>query len=166
MSQTRRNFLLTTAYAGAGVAVIRTMKPSRLMAAGNAAPAYAPYLTGMRMVATPATAYRAYQSKVVTNLISPPGSGWIWAGAFRFKRSCYFPPGIKDFQTNLIMPEPCPFLCRKLPRCSIIRPTETRGAATAVVNFPTSMGLFRGQSRAFFRLLQDLAEDAEEARRG
>jgi hypothetical protein len=37
------------------------------------------------------------------------------------------PFGGQEFQTNLIMPEPCPFLSRKLPRCSIIRPTETRG---------------------------------------
>jgi hypothetical protein len=76
------------------------------------------------------------------------------------------PFGGADFQTNLIMPEPCPFLSRKLPRCSIIRPTQTKGAAMAVVNFLTSMGLFRGQSGAFFNLLHDLAEDADEARRG
>jgi hypothetical protein len=37
--------------------------------------------------------------------------------------------GGQTFQINLIMPEPCPFLSRKLPRCSIIRPTETKGAA-------------------------------------
>src|SRR6266513_2827850 len=30
---------------------------------------------------------------------------------------------------NLIMPEPCPFLSRSLPPCSIIRPTKTNGAA-------------------------------------
>jgi ferritin-like protein len=76
------------------------------------------------------------------------------------------PFGGEDFQTNLIMPEPCPFLSRKLPRCSIIRPTETKGIAMGVVSFLTSMGLFIGQSGAFFRLLQDLAEDADEARRG
>jgi hypothetical protein len=76
------------------------------------------------------------------------------------------PFGGEDFQTNLIMPEPCPFLSRKLPPCSIIRPTETNGAAMSVVNFLTSMGLFSGQSGAFFRLLKDLAEDADEARRG
>lgn len=76
------------------------------------------------------------------------------------------PFGGEDFQTNLIMPEPCPFLSRKLPRCSIIRPTETIGAAMNVVNFLTSMGLFIGQSGAFFSLLHDLAEDADEARRG
>jgi hypothetical protein len=76
------------------------------------------------------------------------------------------PFGGEDFQTNLIMPEPCPFLSRKLPPCSIIRPTETTRAAMSVVNFLTSMGLFIGQSGAFFRLLHDLAEDADEARRG
>ncbi len=76
------------------------------------------------------------------------------------------PFGGEDFQTNLIMPEPCPFLSRKLPPCSIIRPTETRGIAMGVVNFLTSMGLFKGQSKAFFELLHDLAEDADDARRG
>jgi hypothetical protein len=35
-----------------------------------------------------------------------------------------------------------------------------------VFNFLTSMGLFIGQSSAFFKLLRDLAEDADEARRG
>ena len=75
------------------------------------------------------------------------------------------PFGGETFQTNLIMPEPCPFLSRKLPPCSIIRPTETKGIATGVVTFLTSMGLFKGQSSNFFKLLQDLAEDADEARR-
>ena len=76
------------------------------------------------------------------------------------------PFGGEDFQTNLIMPEPCPFLSRKLPACSIIRPTETKGIAMGVVNFLTAMGLFIGQPPAFFELLKDLAEDADEARRG
>jgi hypothetical protein len=75
------------------------------------------------------------------------------------------PFGGEDFQTNLIMPEPCPFLSRKLPPCSIIRPTETKGVAMSVVNFLTAMGLFIGQSSTFFKLLRDLAEDADEARR-
>jgi hypothetical protein len=75
------------------------------------------------------------------------------------------PFGGEKFQTNLIMPEPCPFLSRKLPPCSIIRPTETEGIAKGVVKFLTDMGLFIGQSRAFFRFLHDLAEDADEARR-
>src|SRR5437879_2139705 len=75
------------------------------------------------------------------------------------------PFGGEDFQTNLIMPEPCPFLSRKLPPCSIIRPTEANGIAVGVVNFLTAMGLFIGQPPAFFELLRDLAEDADEARR-
>ena len=76
------------------------------------------------------------------------------------------PFGGEEFQTNLIMPEPCPFLSRKLPPCSIIRPTETKGIAKGVVKFLTDMGLFIGQSQAFFDFLNDLAEDADEARRG
>ncbi len=76
------------------------------------------------------------------------------------------PFGGEEFQTNLIMPEPCPFLSRKLPVCSIIRPTETKGIAMGVVNFLTAMGLFIGQSPAFFKVLHDLAEDADSARRG
>ena len=76
------------------------------------------------------------------------------------------PFGGEDFQTNLIMPEPCPFLSRKLPPCSIIRPTETKGIAMGVVNFLTAMGLFIDQSPAFFELLRDLAEDADKAKRG
>ncbi len=75
------------------------------------------------------------------------------------------PFGGETFQTNLIMPEPCPFLSRSLPPCSIIRPTETKGAAMGVVNFLTAMGLFIGQSPAFFELLGELAAEADNARR-
>jgi hypothetical protein len=71
----------------------------------------------------------------------------------------------EDLKANLIMPEPCPFLSRSLPVCSIIRPTETKGIAMGVVNFLTAMGLFIGQSKEFFALLHDLAEDADEAHR-
>src|SRR5712671_688948 len=38
------------------------------------------------------------------------------------------PFGGENFQTNLIMPEPTAFMSRQLPACSIIRPTETKGA--------------------------------------
>jgi Ferritin-like domain len=76
------------------------------------------------------------------------------------------PFGGEDFQTNLIMPEATAFLSRKLPACSIVRPTGTDGAATGALNFLTAMGLFIGQSQAFFELMKDLAEDADEARRG
>jgi hypothetical protein len=76
------------------------------------------------------------------------------------------PFGGEDFQTNLIMPEPCPFLSRSFPVCSIIRPTETKGAAMGAVKFLTASGLFIGQSSAFFQLLQDLASAADAATRG
>src|SRR5438132_6308052 len=66
-------------------------------------------------------------------------------------------------QNNLIMPEPCPFLSRNLPPCSIIRPTETKGVAMGVVKFLTDMGLFIGQSPAFFALLHQLAQAADSA---
>jgi len=75
------------------------------------------------------------------------------------------PFGGEDFQTNLIMPEPCPFISSTLPVCSIIRPTETKGIAMGVVKFLTDMGLFIGQSPAFFNLLKRLADEADEAER-
>ena len=64
------------------------------------------------------------------------------------------------------MPEPCPFISRKLPRCSVIRPTETKDIAKGVVKFLVDMGLFAGQSAGFFALMQQLAEEADNARRG
>jgi hypothetical protein len=72
----------------------------------------------------------------------------------------------QNFQTNLIMPEPCPFISPTLPKCSIIRPTETNGIAMGVVKFLTDMGLFIGQSPAFFAFLQQLAQEADAAQRG
>ncbi len=74
------------------------------------------------------------------------------------------PFGGEDFQTNLIMPEPCPFLNRKFPPCSIIRPTETKGAAMGAVKGLTDDGLFIGQSPQFFELLRELAAEADNAR--
>jgi len=59
------------------------------------------------------------------------------------------PFGGPEFQTNLIMPEPSPFISRKLPRCSVIRPTDTKGIAMGVVKVLTDMGLFIGQSGEF-----------------
>jgi hypothetical protein len=74
-------------------------------------------------------------------------------------------PNQDEFQTNLIMPEPTFFLSRKFPIVSIIRPTETQGAAKGAVAALTADGLFNGQSQTFFNFLNDLAEDADEARR-
>jgi len=70
------------------------------------------------------------------------------------------------FKKNLIMPEPCPFLSRSLPIVSIIRPTNTEGAATGALAFLTAMGLFIGQSSGFFNYMKQLAQDADAARRG
>jgi hypothetical protein len=75
------------------------------------------------------------------------------------------PFGGEDFQTNLIMPEPTVFLNRKFPPVSIIRPTETQGAAMGAVKALTDDGLFIGQPKAFFAVLNQLAEQADAAQR-
>ncbi|HYR58546.1 MAG TPA: hypothetical protein VEO95_07955 [Chthoniobacteraceae bacterium] len=70
------------------------------------------------------------------------------------------------FQNNLIMPEACPFLSRNFPPCSVVRPTRTQGAAAGALAALTGMGLFIGQSNAFFAYMRRLAADADAARRG
>src|SRR3989440_8604889 len=67
------------------------------------------------------------------------------------------------FNKSLIMPEPCPFLDRSLPIVSIIRPTKTEGVAMGALQFLTSMGLFIGQSPAFFTYMTQLARAADRA---
>jgi hypothetical protein len=69
-------------------------------------------------------------------------------------------------QTNLIMPEPTIFLDRKFPVCSIIRPTETEGAAMGALNALTADGLFIGQPPAFFAFMTALAQAADAAHAG
>src|SRR6516162_656268 len=69
----------------------------------------------------------------------------------------------ETLQANLIMPEPTPFLNRKFPICSIIRPTNTTGAAMGAAKALTGDGLFMGQTQEFFQLLGDLATDADQA---
>ena len=73
MSLTRRNFIVKTTYAGAGLAVTNGMKPLAALAATEPVD-LASYRTGLRMAATPATAYRAYKSKVVAN---PDITTWV-----------------------------------------------------------------------------------------
>ena len=68
-------------------------------------------------------------------------------------------------QTNLIMPEPTVFLDRKFPICSIIRPTETVGAAVGAVDGLAASGLFSGQSQEFFTAATALAKAADAATR-
>jgi hypothetical protein len=76
------------------------------------------------------------------------------------------PLGGEDFQTNLIMPEPTIFLKKKFPVCSIVRPTETKGAAMGAVKALTADGLFIGHSQEFFDALKELAVAADAATRG
>jgi hypothetical protein len=66
----------------------------------------------------------------------------------------------------LIMPEPCPFLHRDLPIVSVIRPTNPQGVAMNTLRFLRAMGLFIGQSDAFFAYMTRLAVEADAARRG
>jgi hypothetical protein len=70
------------------------------------------------------------------------------------------------FQTNLIMPEPCPFIDAGLPACSVVRPTNTNGVAMGALKFLTAMGLFIGQSAEFFTFMTNLAAAADAAQRG
>jgi len=70
-------------------------------------------------------------------------------------------------QTNLILPEPCTFISKSLPQCSVIRPTSTEnGGAVATIKSFTADLLFQGQSRAFFTFVNQLAVEADSVRRG
>ena len=65
-------------------------------------------------------------------------------------------------QTNLILPEPCTFISKSLPQCSVIRPTNTRnGGAVATIKAFTDDLLFLGQSPAFFDFVNQLAIEAD-----
>src|SRR5216684_2613309 len=79
-------------------------------------------------------------------------------------------PSFPDIRENPnhgdIMPEPCTFLDKSLPVCSVIRPrnTNTAGAVAAATGLVNS-GLFLGQSQAFFDAVVPLAEAADAALR-
>ena len=69
-------------------------------------------------------------------------------------------------QTNLILPEPCDFLSKALPACSIVRPTlDKLGGAVATVEALTADRLFEGQSAKFFSAAHQLAREADAAQR-
>ena len=77
------------------------------------------------------------------------------------------PFGGEQFQTNLIMPEPTDFIDKRLPACSVIRPSTVHNSgAMAAVNALTANGLFAGQSPKFFAAAHALARAADSARRG
>ena len=69
-------------------------------------------------------------------------------------------------QTNLILPEPCEFISKKLPPCSVIRPTLTQfGGAVATIKSFTQDLLFEGQQQGFFQLVNRLAVEADSVKR-
>jgi hypothetical protein len=69
-------------------------------------------------------------------------------------------------QANLIMPEPCDFISKELPRCAIIRPTGPGQIdATGAIRGFIADGLFIGQTKEFLQLLLHMAAAADEARR-
>jgi hypothetical protein len=71
-------------------------------------------------------------------------------------------PATELTQTNKILPEPCDFINKELPKCSVIRPTSTaNGGAVATVKAFIADGLFLGQSDEFFDLSLQLAEAAD-----
>jgi hypothetical protein len=75
-------------------------------------------------------------------------------------------PPNPQLQTNLIFPIPCEFINPKLPKCAVIRPlTDQYAGAVAAVTSLTGSGLFMGQSKQFLGLLQQLAMEADQARR-
>src|SRR5882724_2750442 len=72
----------------------------------------------------------------------------------------------ETLQANLIMPEPCEFIRRGLPACSIIRPTGPGQLdATSVINSFIADGLFTGQPPQFLQLINSLAQAADAAQR-
>ena len=78
----------------------------------------------------------------------------------------FFATGNPLIQPSLIFPVPCEFINPELPHCAVIRPSSDRfaGAVAAIASF-THDGLFFGQQRKFLALLQQMAEEADAARR-
>jgi hypothetical protein len=69
-------------------------------------------------------------------------------------------------QPSLIFPVPCEFINADLPHVSIIRPLDDKfGGAVATIQSFTADGLFVGQSKEFFKVVNQLAEEADAATR-
>jgi hypothetical protein len=65
-------------------------------------------------------------------------------------------------ESRRVMPRPCTFLRRDLPRCSVIRPSATANAgAVAAATGLVNSGLFTGQPPAFFAAVVALARAAD-----
>ncbi len=75
-------------------------------------------------------------------------------------------PNNVAIQPSLIFPVPCEFINQDLPHVSIIRPLDDRfGGAVATIESFTADGLFVGQSKEFFRVVNKLAQEADAAKR-
>lgn len=69
-------------------------------------------------------------------------------------------------QPSLIFPVPCEFISPRLPHVAIIRPLQDQfGGAVATIASFTADGLFTGQSKQFLAVLQEMAIEADAARR-
>jgi hypothetical protein len=67
-------------------------------------------------------------------------------------------------QPSLIFPVPCEFISPNLPHCSVIRPlTDKFGGAVATIASFTADGLFFGQSKEFFNVVNQIAAEADAA---
>jgi hypothetical protein len=154
-SSTRRSFLRTglAAPGAIGTALIANHLPSEALADSE--------LTFGSIGPTEALHFQVWHDKAGNApAVTDPTNGLVFPDLSK-------PPfnGNEDLQANLIMPEPTVFLSRSFPVCSIVRPTETQGAAMGAVRFLTAMGLFTGQSTAFFAELNALATNADLAQR-
>jgi hypothetical protein len=78
----------------------------------------------------------------------------------------FFDPLNPAIQPSLIFPVPCEFISPGLPHCAVIRPLRDKfaGAVATIANF-TAEGLFTGQTPAFFKAVNQLAEAADAAER-
>jgi Ferritin-like domain len=92
------------------------------------------------------------------------------AGVVDPKTGLTFPnlnaPATELTQTNKILPEPCEFIRKGLPNCSVIRPSSTNHAgAIATVRSFVADNMFLGQSDGFLQFFTELAEEADAAQR-
>ena len=78
----------------------------------------------------------------------------------------FFSPLNPLIQPSLIFPVPCEFISPDLPHCAVIRPLDDRfGGAVATAQSFIADGLFTGQSKEFLQTFNNLAEEADAARR-
>lgn len=164
-----------------------TPQESRMQAIANTAGFHFAFIEQGGASLYPTLAFRATDSEVLRILVSIGGVEidhfGLWhdkagnavaqplAGVVDPETGLTFPdlnaPNSELDQTNLILPEPCEFISKNLPQCSVIRPTSTQnGGAVATIKAFTDDLLFLGQSPAFFSLVNRLAVEADSVRRG